>query len=176
MRKVFTLLLLVLYISIFTVTAQSYNAGESALGIRGGGVVGITYKHFPSRTFVYEAIVSRDFDKHFKKVEASFLLEKLAPLIGNRFAAQIGLGPSYIFDKGRLGVAGTLGFDWRMTVLPFNVQVDWMPAYYFINEHQLNPTNAALSLRYILNHGRKYRRENYYEQPPPAPATTPPVK
>ncbi|HVU53978.1 MAG TPA: hypothetical protein VHD83_02945 [Puia sp.] len=129
-----------------------YNGGESALGVRAGGATGITYKYFQTKTFAYEGLVNYNFDKHIDGVVATALLEKQAPLVGNRFSAQIGVGPSYVFKESRFGAAGTLGFDWRVSLV--DLSLDWTPAYYFTHDDHFSASNVGVGVRYILNHGR----------------------
>lgn len=133
-----------------------YNGGESALGVRAGGATGVSYKYFQSKTFAWEGLVSYNFDDHIKGVVATGLLEKQAPLVGNKFSAQVGIGPSYIFKESRLGAAGTLGFDWRVSLV--DLSLDWTPAYYFTADDHFSGTNVGVGVRYILNHRRGNRR------------------
>jgi hypothetical protein len=148
-----------------------YNGGESALGVRAGGATGVSYKYFQSKTVAWEGLVNYSFDDHIKGVVATGLLEKQAPLVGNKFSAQVGIGPSYIFKDSRLGAAGTLGFDWRVSLV--DLSLDWSPAYYFANDDHFSGSNVGVGARYILNHRRKVREKEEYR---PAPMKREPGK
>jgi hypothetical protein len=67
----------------------------------------------------------------------------------------IGGGFSFNFqDKTNFGLSGTLGFDWRLKSVPFNLQLDWTPTFFFINTTHFTGVNGAFSIRYIFS-GRK---------------------
>ena len=142
------------------ITAQAqdseYNGGESALGIRVGGTSGITYKKFFSKKTALEFIGGYNFDNDVKNVALTALFEKHAPLIGDRFAALFGIGPSYVFSGSHIGASAALGFDMRLGKSPLNFQIDWMPAYYFTNGSHFSPDNGGVSVRYILNRKKLY--------------------
>lgn len=152
-----------LFLSIFLITScacmaqQQYR--ESMLGIRAGGSAGFTYKKFMGSRFAFETMVAKDFPKEQDGVFIAALFEKHAPLLGNKFSALAGAGPSYHFTRKSLGVVGMLGFDWRILNAPVNLQVDWSPAYYFNATQQFSPINGALSVRYILNRKNLKQRE-----------------
>lgn len=140
------------------VNAQ-YTPRESMLGLRGGGSFGITYKKFFGKNFAFESVLGNDFLSEEKPgVFVNALFEKHAPLLGDKFSALIGLGPGYHFKRKSLGASGVIGVDWRILRAPINLQVDWMPTYYFSGEKNFSPVNGAVSIRYILN--RKKMSEN----------------
>ncbi len=148
MRKVFSLVLLFLC-SYFLYGQES--SRESMLGIRVGGSAGLTYKKFLNNSFAFEAILAKDFPKKQDGVFVAGLFEKHAPLLGDKFSALLGLGPSYHFSRQSLGLYGIIGFDWRILHSPLNLQVDWSPTYYFRGSDKFSPVNAAFSIRYIIN-------------------------
>lgn len=155
-----TCYLVVVGLLLQTIATAQYNGKESAFGVRGGGSIGLTYKKFSSGNFAYEAIVAKDFDSPDDGVYATFLFQNNAPLAGRKFSGIIGAGPSYHFERKSMGVAGMLGFDWRVLSSPINFQVDWMPTYYFSAEdNKFTFINAALSVRYVLNHRKVNNRE-----------------
>ncbi|MBS1665002.1 MAG: hypothetical protein JST68_28405 [Bacteroidetes bacterium] len=166
---------------LFSVLTMKFLAaksqGESALGVRAGGSLGVTYKYYQSRGFAFEGLVDYDLDKSVKGIRAALLFEKLAPLVGNKFAAQIGVGPVYSFpNDGHFGAAGTLGFDWRVSAV--TLQLDWQPTWYFTNGDHFGGSNVGVSARYILNRKRRHQREERERNLPPnqPPAQQSPVQ
>ncbi len=149
-RHLFFLLLAGLLCSQY-IQAQ-YTPKESMLGLRAGGAIGVSYKKIFGQNFAFETVVGKDFPKELSGLFLSALFEKHASLAGKRFSALIGAGPSYHFKRKGVGLAGVIGFDWRILNSPINVQVDWSPAYYITGESGFSSINAAFSIRYILNH------------------------
>ncbi len=130
--------------------------GESASGLRLGGASGVTYKKYStSNRSAFEAIASYSFDPKAEGLGITALYEKLAPLAGKRLAAQIGVGPTWVFRDAHIGVTGLLGFDWRLPYAPVTLSVDWAPTFFFINRTGFSPVNGAFSARYVLN-SRRY--------------------
>lgn len=157
MKKLYTNILLLL---VFQTAMTQYNPKESMFGIRAGGAVGLTYKKFFGHNFAFEVITAHDFPKEDKGVFVSTIFAKHASLSGKKFSALIGAGPSYHFRRESLGLAGIIGFDWRIVNSPINIQVDWSPALYFRGEHPFSYVNTALSMRYILNSKRVNGHDN----------------
>lgn len=174
MKKNFYALLILCISTRASALAQpAYNGGESMLGVRLGGAAGVTYKKFIDRWLAFEFLGSYGFDPNIKSISLTGLVEKHVPVVGDRLCAMIGVGPSYIFKDSRGGVAGTLGFDWRMDRVPLNLQADWLPGYFFINDNRLTASNVAVSIRYVLNHRRIYNtgiNRTPRREPPPPPA------
>lgn len=136
-----------------------YNGGESALGVRIGSTAGISYKKFFGKTFAAEALLVNSFEKKEDGMILGLLLQKHAPLAGSRFSALIGSGPSYDFARKGLGINGIIGFDWRVMRSPVNLQVDWMPGWYFKGSDRFRGANAAFTIRYILNRSKVNSRQ-----------------
>ncbi|MDF2382546.1 hypothetical protein JMG10_13770 [Nostoc ellipsosporum NOK] len=146
------LLIIVFCLLVKTDLQAQYTPKESMLGLRGGGSFGITYKKFFGKNFAFESILGNDFLSDEKPgVFVNALFEKHAPLLGDKFSALIGLGPGYHFKRKSVGASGVIGLDWRIMKAPLNLQVDWMPTYYFSGEKNFSPVNGAVSIRYILN-------------------------
>jgi hypothetical protein len=133
----------------------SYNeaGGEVSLGPRFGGSSGLSFKkHAFNNESAFEILAGWNFDENVDGVNLNLLWEKLAPISGQRFCALFGGGPSFAFgDEFRFGVAGIIGFDWRITNV-VNLQVDWQPTWYFVNGSDFSPINAGFTIRYVLNH------------------------
>ena len=140
-------------IAVATAYAQTAG-GEMSIGARLGGASGISFKkHAHSNKSAIEIIGSWNFDSELDGFMLAGTFQKLAPLSsGNRLSALFGAGPAVVFGNDfHGGLAGILGFDWRVSN-PVNVQVDWMPTWYFIGGSDFSATNAAVTVRYVLNH------------------------
>jgi hypothetical protein len=139
-------------ISVF---AQKHVGGEIALGARFGGSSGIDLKLYNGyNTSAFEFMGTWNFDEDIDGFTVTGLWEKLAPLTGSKqVSAFLGIGPTMAFgDKFKMGGSGILGIDWRFKMLPINLQFDWMPTYFFINDNHFSAVNGAVSVRYIFNH------------------------
>lgn len=62
-------------------------------------------------------------------------------------SAIFGGGVAMRLDPGKIGVAGIIGFDWRLS-RKINMQVDWQPTWLFFDE--LYGWNTAYTIRYNL--------------------------
>ncbi len=135
-----------------TTTAKDIG-GEVSLGPRLGGSSGLSFKkHSVTNTSALEVLAGWNFDENVEGVNMNFLWEKLVPFSGERLGVIFGIGPGLAFlDEFRLGAAGIIGFDWRITNI-VNLQVDWQPTWYFINGSDFSPINAGFTARYVLNH------------------------
>lgn len=154
-----SLILITAFILFHTAMQAQYNGGESALGLRAGGAAGVTYKKFFNKSFAFEGLLAKNFEKGRDGIMISGLFEKHAPLGGHRFSALIGGGPAYHFERKSAGINGIIGFDWRIFKSPINLQVDWSPAYYFSGDDHFSLINTAFSIRYILNRKKLYNKE-----------------
>ena len=154
MKHLSSLLLLFSFVT-FSASAQ-YNGGESAIGVRLGSTAGLSYKKFFGKTFAMEALLVNSFEKKEDGMVLGVLFQKHAPLAGNRFSALIGGGGSYDFARKSAGLNGIIGFDWRILRSPLNLQVDWLPGWYFKGEDAFRTGNAAFTVRYTLNRGKVY--------------------
>ncbi len=151
----FTILLTVCLFSFSY--SQDYNTG---IGLRGGFDNGITIKHFVSSKAALEGIIA----SRWRGLELTGLYE-----IHNRafdtdrlnwyygFGAHIGFwngdnrrwgthGESYTV----IGVDGILGLEYNFEEIPFNLSVDWKPAFNFYGYSGFWADGGALSIRYIF--------------------------
>jgi hypothetical protein len=128
--------------------------GEISIGARLGGASGVSFKkHSRTNKSAIEIIGSWNFDSKYEGFLLAGTFQKLAPLTGgNRISALFGAGPAVVFgDKTVGGLAGIIGFDWRVAN-PVNLQLDWMPTWYFIGGSNVASNNVAITARYVLNH------------------------
>lgn len=144
--------LVIVFIAIVG-TSNAQVGGEWSLGPRFGGSSGVSLKkHSMTNHGAFEMLAGWNFDQNVEGVNFSFLYEKLVPLSGPKLSALLGAGPGIaVFgDEFRMGLAGMIGFDYRISKV-VNLQVDWQPTWYFINGSDFSPMNAGFTVRYVLN-------------------------
>lgn len=158
MKKI--ILSFVLVFSFLTVSyAQDYRTG---IGLRGGFANGITLKHFVSESSAFEFL----FASRWRGVEITALYE-----IHNRAFHQerlnwyYGIGAHVGFwngdytykywgergvDYSVFGIDGILGIEYNFVEAPFNIGIDWKPAYNLVGHSGFWYDGGALSVRYIF--------------------------
>ncbi len=139
--------------------AQDYNTG---IGLRGGFANGLTIKHFVGSQTAFEGIIA----SRWRGVELTLLYE----IHGRAFQVErlnwyIGFGGHVGFWDGDntskywgepgtsytvIGVDGILGLEYNFAEIPFNVSIDWKPAFNFIGYSGFWADGGALSVRYIF--------------------------
>ena len=134
-----------------TVCCAQYRPNEASIGLRLGGTSGLSFKKRFNTSFGIEVVAGNNFEKPDDGLTSTLLFQKHAPLLGPKFSALAGAGPSYDFARKSAGVAAMLGFDWRLLNSPINIQADWMPGYYFKGSESFRLSNGAVTLRYVLN-------------------------
>lgn len=151
--KRFYTVTLIIVLTAFVGTSNAQVGGEWSLGPRFGGSSGISLKkHNASNKGAFEMLAGWNFDKDVEGVNFNLLYEKLAPLSGQRLNALFGAGAGFaVFgDEFQMGLAGIVGFDYRISKF-INLQIDWQPTWYFINGSEFSPMNAGFTIRYVLN-------------------------
>lgn len=157
-----------LALAITALTALSVKAQSdypTALGLRlGGGVNGITIKHFLSSSDAVEGIIGvhyRGFmatglwERHFD----AFDVEGLNWYIGG--GAHIGFWSYYrdhpVFDdefngsRAIIGIDGIIGMEYTFAEVPINLSADWKPAVNFVGWNGGYFYDGAISVRYAFN-------------------------
>lgn len=139
------------------VKAQEY---INAIGLRGGLAQGITFKHFLSTQDAAEGILAVRWGGFF----VTGLYERHLPAFdtdGLYFyyggGAHIGFWDNVSsgwFDDGIsytvIGIDGILGLEYVFNEIPFNIGVDWKPAFNLIGVTNFWGSNMALSLRFMF--------------------------
>ncbi len=156
MKKFVFTILFTLFGILFS-NAQDYNTG---IGLRGGFSQGITFKHFLSPNSALEGIIS----SRWRGIQVTGLYE----IHGRAFEVDrlnwyAGFGGHIGFydgrnarwgEKGRsytvVGVDGILGLEYNFEKVPFNVSLDWKPAFNLIGTSGFWGDSGALSIRYIF--------------------------
>ena len=156
------LLVLVFLFGTFSVSqAQDYN---SAVGLRFGYPLSVTYKTFLNETAaaeVYAGFRNYAFYKEFR-VNAAYLLHNEISSV-DRLKWYYGAGPGLAFysydslfggDEGgiSLTISGYLGLEYTLDGTPLSFSVDWVPTYFLGGFGSgFGADNGALSVRYVLS-------------------------
>jgi hypothetical protein len=152
-KLLLTLSLAILFIGV--AKAQDFKTG---IGLRGGYYNGITLKHFiGSRTAMEGLLYTR-----WGGFELTGLYEIHKPALDiNRLEWYYGLGAHIgFFDGSRtgwgsgnynvVGIDVIGGIEYNFKELPFNLSLDWKPAFDFVGYSHLFYDGAAFSIRYIF--------------------------
>jgi hypothetical protein len=157
MKKIILSLTITL-VSVVGANAQDYNTG---IGLRGGLYNGLTVKHFLSEKKAVEGLIS----SRWGGFMVTGLLEFHNPikeLDGLHWyfglGAHIGFWNGYlghpVFDEKRsyttIGIDFILGLEYNFADYPFNISLDYKPAYDLIGVRHFWGDGGALSVRYIF--------------------------
>lgn len=153
-RKIFLLFAVVLF-SVTTI-AQDY---QNAVGLRGGYVGGITFKHFLGESKAVDGILS--FRQQgvlvtglYEIHKNAFEVERLNWYYG--YGAHVGIWGAnterdFYPDGGPIiGIDGVIGIEYYISEIPFTIGVDWKPAINLIGRAGFWAEDAALSVRYVF--------------------------
>lgn len=153
-------LLITLILLLFFITenkAQDYNTG---IGLRGGWASGLTVKHFLHGNRAVEGI----FDSRWHGFSITGLYEVHHQAFNtDRLNWYYGVGGHIGFWNGRyyrdyhndtdytvIGVDGILGLEYNFKEIPFNIGVDWKPAFNISDDSGFWGDGGAFSIRYIF--------------------------
>ena len=158
MKKI-VMTLLIVFGLVSISSAQDYNTG---VGFRGGWENGLTVKHFVSSSSAFEGILS----SRWQGFMVTGLYEIHATAFdANRLKWYFGFGGHVGFWNGDykkdywgepgtnytvVGVDGILGLEYSFTEIPFNISLDWKPAFNFVGYSGWWADGGALSIRYIF--------------------------
>lgn len=149
-------LILLFTMSLSSAFSQDYTyhnrdiGGEWALGLRFGGASGISLKKYAiNNKYAIEAVTSFGIFSVDKGIRTNVVFEKIKPLSDNeKLSAIFGGGVAMRLNPSKMGIAGIIGFDWRLA-RKFNMQVDWQPTWLFFDNFY--GWNVAYTFRYNLN-------------------------
>lgn len=156
MRKILLILTVVVFTTI-AVNAQDYKTG---IGLRAGWANGLTVKHFVNKKAAFEGLLStrwRGFDVTglYEIHNNAFDADGLYWYYG--FGAHLGFWNGSDTPWGRygnaytvIGVDGILGIEYDFKEIPFNIGLDWKPAFNVSGYTGFWGDGGALSLRYIF--------------------------
>jgi hypothetical protein len=153
---------LTILLSVFMLSfsfAQDYNTG---IGLRGGFANGLTLKHFVSEKAAFEGIISSrwrgiEFTGLYEIHNRAFNTERLKWFFG--FGGHVGFYDGKYTNKfwgypGErytvVGIDGILGLEYSFVEIPFNISVDWKPAFNFVGYTGFWADGGAVSIRYIF--------------------------
>jgi hypothetical protein len=139
--------------------AQDYSTG---IGVRGGFANGLTIKHFVSQNTAFEFL----FASRWRGIEFTGLYEiHHTAFHEERLNFYYGIGGHVGFWNGDytykywgtagsnytvIGIDGILGIEYNFTELPFNIGLDWKPAFNIVGYTGFWGDGGALSVRYIF--------------------------
>lgn len=140
-------------------------AFDSAVGLRFGSPVSVTYKKFFNEEAAGEVYLGYRsyFSASWLSVNAAYQIHKDLEFEGIEnlqwyYGGGAGINRfSYDFDIDAVtffSVSGYLGLSYTFDNIPLNLSVDWVPSLFFGNDIGLNTFGGgygALSARYILN-------------------------
>lgn len=153
-----------LFFSIVILTLVSLNAKSqdyvNSIGFRGGLSNGVTLKHFISTTDAVEGILAARWggfnvtglvERHMD----SFDVDRLYFYYGA--GAHIGFWDGDLnpwFNDGStytvIGIDGIIGVEYVLREIPFNIALDWKPAFNLIGYTGFWGDELALSFRFIF--------------------------
>jgi len=111
------------------------------LGVAADGVFTIHNSRIHADFGVYSGGVGLDVIWH--------LVYKPIPITVQPFNWFLGIGPSsYLGDPFALGIAGEVGFEYRITKLPIVLSLDWRPTFWLIENTQIKADSFGLNVRW----------------------------
>jgi hypothetical protein len=153
-------LILFAIVSLFFTTNVISQDYINSIGVRAGLSQGITYKHFLSRTDAFEGLfgvrwggfnITGLYERHM----TAFDVDRLYFFYGA--GAHIGFWEGHNhpwFDDNNnytvLGIDGIVGLEFVFNEIPFNVAVDWKPAFNLIGNLGFWGDELALSFRFMF--------------------------
>lgn len=149
MKKIILTVIAVLTLSI-AASAQS-----RALGVRLGGNAEVSYQHY----MLGDNFLEADLGLSFLRDSGFYASGIYNFIIGNLNRVNIYAGPGVCIGAHNvavenkvntnfaLGIAGQLGVEWQMGMVPLNLSLDWRPHFDFIGRG-FGWTSLALGLRY----------------------------
>lgn len=155
-KKIFILSLIFIGVSV-QLKSQDY---INAIGLRGGLSQGITFKHFVSRTDAAEGILAVRYGGFYvtglyERHMPAFDVDQLYFFYGG--GAHIGFwdgGNNAWFDESGnytvIGIDGILGLEYVFYEIPFNLALDWKPAFNLIGVTNFWGSELAFSLRFMF--------------------------
>jgi hypothetical protein len=137
--------------------AQDYRTG---IGLRAGFSNGLTIKHFIGNTTALEGIFASrwrglEFTGLYEFENQFFNAQRLNWYVG--FGGHVGLwngdyvkwgtsGTQYVV----IGIDGILGIEYNFREIPFNIGLDWKPAFNFYGYTGFWTDGGAISFRFIF--------------------------
>lgn len=136
--------------------AQNYT---TSLGLRGPFNNGITLKHFISEQSALEGIFASryrgfSFTGLYEKHQGAFDVDQLQWYYGAGGHIGIYDDRSPWFEdsdqKTVIGVDGIIGLEYTIQEIPFNISIDYKPAFNVVGHQGFWGDNGGISVRYIF--------------------------
>jgi len=157
MMKKLIFITLFSFVCLFAAKAQDYNTG---IGLRGGWGAGLTVKHFLGQNKAVEGIL----DSRWHGLGITGLYEISHQAFATpRLNWYYGIGGHIGFWDGKyywdyhndsnytvIGIDGILGLEYNFEEIPFNLSIDWKPAFNLTDSSGFWGDGGAISLRYIF--------------------------
>lgn len=144
--------------------AQSQSSYKSAIGLRFGYPLSVSYKHFISDPGAIEVFAGFRNYTYYNWFNVGGLYEHHSAISSvEGLQWYVGGGASVLFwsfDDGfaygdasntSIGIMGALGLDYKFANAPFSLSVDWLPTF-FVNGYGdgFGGGYGALAARYVL--------------------------
>ena len=136
--------------------AQDYNTG---IGLRGGLSNGLTIKHFIKSNTAVEGILT----SRWGGFNITGLYELHQQAFGEpRLNFYYGIGghigswdddkvdPTITGTQTVIGIDGILGLEYSFAEVPFNISLDWKPAFNLVGYNNFLGDELALSIRFTF--------------------------
>jgi hypothetical protein len=133
----------------------------NSLGLRVAPSSGLTYKHFLSEKAAFEGL----FTTRWQGINLTGLYELHQDVFDNtRFNFYYGIGGHFGFwsnDNGNpwfnngddyivAGVDAIVGLEYTFESIPFNISIDWKPAFNIVTDPDFWVDEMGFSMRYII--------------------------
>ena len=156
-RLVFTSSLMLMI--VFAATSQNYN---SAIGVRGGSLNGLTFKHFLGSNAAFEGILAT----RWRGFHVTGLYEKHATAFNNeQFQWYYGAGAHVGFYDGYknhpyfhdddhnkdyvvIGIDGILGLEYAIEAIPISIGIDRKPEFNIVGYSGFWFGDGGIAIRY----------------------------
>ena len=156
--KKYVLSLIIVFISYSYALSQNYQTG---IGLRGGFSNGVTIKHFIGGDKAIEGILST----RWRGFLITGLLEFHRPTNAEGLVWYFGFGGHLGYWNNNnnknpwrgdndvttiIGADGILGIEYTFSEVPFNLSLDWKPAFNIIGHSGFWGDGGAFSIRYVF--------------------------
>jgi hypothetical protein len=159
--KIQKFLLAALLCLAFTLSTEGLHAQgatyDSAIGLRLGRPLSISYKKFLSEEIAAEANIGYGSSWYnYGGLYLAAAVQKHGPLdivdVDN-FQWYIGAGVLADFDRNRAGIGaqGYFGIDYRAEDIPLNITLDLIPTFFLNDYYRIFAIYFSLGVRYILD-------------------------
>lgn len=157
MKPILPFLFLLLFGIPHQLQAQDYTTG---IGLRGGPSSGVTIKHFIDSKRALEGIVNT----RWRGFNATVLIEVHDRFFKtNRLNWYYGVGGHVGYWNGDrnpwfndddnytvIGIDGIIGLEYNFAEIPFNISIDWKPAWNVIGHTGFWGDDGGFALRFVF--------------------------